>query len=391
MLSAEARLVFRTADPTLSNAECTEIVREVRDWERVLALVEREAAASPVWRAVRAGGVTIPAEVAEVLRAQAMQRDLRMQRLAQRLQTTIRVFADRGVPVMLLKGSAYGALFDPTLRSRSMNDVDLLVRRDDVEPAKEAVIAAGWPLTRDPGLLELLADAHHLPHFVDPQDPGSRLELHVALLPDDQPFAFEEQDLWREARPAPTPFEGALVPSPEHLLVHTAIHFAWQHTMTFGAWRTIRVVAALAAMREFDWERFLALARGARAGTSAYWTLRLASSLCGIEARGDVMARLAPPTPNVILDALERHFVASIAVGERPRSPSVKLSRLLWLSALRPRWSGHPEAGRSDPENRWAARYGVASTEKVGARLARHLRSLRDWTSFLARTLLGRA
>ena len=80
-----------------------------------------------------------------MLRAKALQRDLRMQRLSQRLQATVRVFAERGIPVMLLKGSAYAALFDPTLRTRAMNDVDLLVRREDVAKAKEAVLAAGWP------------------------------------------------------------------------------------------------------------------------------------------------------------------------------------------------------------------------------------------------------
>ncbi len=391
--SAEARLVFRTADPTFGDAECLATVRGVRDWERVLAITEREVASSSVWRAIKACGAEIPADVpadvAELLRGRAIARDLRMQRLSARMQQTVRVFAERRIPVMLLKGGAFAAMFDPTLRTRAMNDLDLLVRRADSIRASEAVVSAGWPLTDDPRLLELLRDEHHLPHFVDPQDPGTRLELHLALMPSDQPFAYREEELWREARPASAPFEGALVPSPEHLLLHACMHFAWQHTLAFGAWRTIRVVSALAAMPGFDWERFVGMARAARAATCAYWTLRLARTLSGIAVREDVLEILAPPSTECMRGALERHFVAAIAVGEGPRSPSVKLTRWLWLSALRPRWSGHPNPGRFDPENKWATAYGVASTEVGFVRLLRHLRGVGQWWSFLRRTLAG--
>jgi hypothetical protein len=125
MPSAEARLVFRSADPTFGSAECAATVAEVRDWERVLAITERESAASAVWRAIRSSGTAPPPDAAEALRARALQRDLRMQRLSQRLQATIAVFAERRIPVLLLKGAAYAAYFDPTLRSRAMKDLDL--------------------------------------------------------------------------------------------------------------------------------------------------------------------------------------------------------------------------------------------------------------------------
>ena len=315
--------------------------------------------------------------------------DLRMQHLARRLQQTIRVLAERGIPVLLLKGAAVGALIDPTFRARPMTDLDLLVHRTDVGPASDAVIASGWPLTSDPVLLELLKDAHHLPHFVDPQMPDVRLELHVSLLPDDQPFAFDESDLWREARPAPAPFSGALVPSPEHLLLHTSLHFAWQHTVSFGAWRTFRVVAAVVRSPDFDWDGFVGAAISAKAATSCYWTLRLAARLSGIVVPPAVLARLAPPTPEWVREALERHFVAAIALGEGPSSPSVRVTRVLWRAALRPRWSGHREPGRSDPEQRWARARGTLSTETFPERVTRHVARYRDWWTFFVRTILG--
>ena len=388
MLSPEARLVFRTADPACEAAEVAAVAREVTDWPRVFAIAEREMATSHLWRELRRADAALPDEAADAFRRAALMRDLGLQRLAQRAQRTSQVLAERGIPFMLLKGAAVGAMFDPTFRSRPMGDVDLLVHRDDTTRAKEAVIDSGWPLTSDPNLLALLEDAHHLPHFVDPQMPGSRLELHVMLMPDDQPFAFDERDLWRDARPAPAPFTGASVPSPQHLLLHAAVHFAWQHTMTFGAWRTIRVIALVTQGSAFDWDAFVRAAIAARARTSCYWTLRLAQTLSGVRAPAGVLERLAPPTPRFALGALERHFIATIAVGERAPSPSVKVTRLLWISAMRPKWSGHADPGRWDPENKWAAAYGLKSTETLPARIARHFAHLGEWWSFVWGTIV---
>ena len=389
MLSPEARLVFRTADPACEPSEIAAIARAVTDWPRVFAIAEREAATSNLWRELRRAEAVLPEVAADAFRRAAMVRDLGLQRLAQRAQHTSQLLAERGIPFLLLKGAAVGAMFDPTFRARPMGDVDLLVHREDTARAQQAVIDSGWPLTTDPNLLELLKDAHHLPHFVDPQMPGSRLELHVKLMPDDQPFAVDEGDLWRDARPAPAPFAGASVPSPEHMMLHAAVHFAWQHTMTFGAWRTIRLISLVANQPGFDWDGFVKEALARRAGTSCYWTLRLAETLSGVTVPLGVLARFAPPTPEFVLAAIERHFIATIAVGERPQSPSVKVTRWLWVAAIRPGWSGHANPGRSDPENKWAKAYGVASTETLAARIVRHFKSLRAWWEFALRTLLA--
>lgn len=386
-LSAECRLVFRSADASCDAAELARIAREVRDWERALIIAEREMATTTLWRGLRAEAAMLPAEVAEHLRRSAMVNELRMQHLSRRLQRTTQEMRSRGIPFLLLKGAAIGARSDPTFRSRPMSDIDLLVHREDTARASEAVIASGWPMTTDPVLLDLLKDAHHLPHFVDPQLPGVRLELHVALMPDDHSFAFSEVDLWAAAEPAGEPFAGASLPTREQMLLHTAMHFAWQHTMHFGAWRTFRSVAAVIAAPGFDWDRLVRAAVTAKAATCCYWTLRLAERLCGIAVPAGVLARLAPPTPEWVRGALERHFIAGIAVGESQPSPSEKVTRLLWRTALRPNWSGHRAAGRYDPLQRWVRARGLRSNETLGQRLARHLASYADWWRFFSGTL----
>jgi len=392
LLSPEAKLVFRTAADNVTAAEWATLAGAVMDWPRVLALAEFQLASLPLWRALESSPEAkslAPADFAESLCHVAVQGDLRMQQLARRAQQTVEALRAAGVATLLLKGAALGALRDPTFGTRPMTDVDLLVRRADATRATDALVAAGWCMTENPVYLEMLQGAHHLPHFVDPTLPGRRLELHVALMPEDQPFGIDEELFWAAAQPAVHPFAGAYVPSPEHLLLHTAVHFAWQHTLAFGAWRTFRAVQIAIALPTLDWDRFIEEASRTKGRSSAYWTLRMSTQLAGIAIPAAVLSALQPPTPEFVLKSLERHYAALNAPGERPSSPSESLTRYLWFAALRPRWSGHGDPGRYDPENRWAKAKGRASTETSAQRYLRHVRQLGAWVRFVRETLLG--
>lgn len=391
-LAPETRLVLRSADPAMPAAEAGALATPALFWPHVLLLAERELAAGPLWRLLEARQVEkgVPAPIAEYLQRTAMVSDFRMWHLSRRLGETTRAFAARGVRVLLLKGAAVGATLDPTFRARPMLDLDLLVRPADVPAARDALIAAGWTSASNPTLDVLLRDHHHLPPFVDPQLPGVRVELHIALVPPGHPFALDEEALWREAIPAPAVFAGGWLPSPETLLLHTCVHFAWQHMLQFGMWRTFRAVFAVAATPGFSWDRFVTAARTARAATSAYWTLRLARSTSGAPVPLEVLAALAPPTPEWARRALARHFVAAVAPGEGESSPSVRLTYALWRAAIRPGWSGHGNVGREDSERRWERAAGATEVAGAPTRVMRHLSSYRRWWRFVAGTLLRR-
>lgn len=388
-LSPETRLVYRAADPQATSEELSALARTVRDWPRVARLATREAAVPQLWRVIAAEAGHMPDDVAQHLRSNAVLTDLQMQQLSLRLQRTLRALADAGVPAMLLKGAAIAAVRDPSFRSRAMTDVDLLVHDADIPKAKAAIIAAGWPETKNEVYLALLQDAHHVPPFEDPLLPGLRLELHRHIFPDDHSFAFGEANLWAEARSTPSPFETALVPTDVQMVMHAAVHWAWQHQMAFGTWRTMRSVASIVRTGTFDWDQLASAAVAAKAGTSVYWTLRLLSSLCDVRAPRETMRRLAPPTAEPLRTMVERHVMAGAAPGEFPASPSELVTRTMWRLALRPKWSGHQQAGRHDPEKRWTKAYGTASTETRWQQLRRHAGMYRDWWQFLRGTLIG--
>lgn len=390
--------MFTVARPAVSTDELRGLLRELRAWGRALAIAEREGAVPTLWRALKPLAAELPEQARRFLQARSAMQDFRMARLAARSADAIRELQAHAVPVLLLKGAAIGAHRDPSFRARPMTDVDLLVRRNDLPAARAALAAAGWTQTQDAQLHSLLEGMQHEAPFLDAQLAGVRLELHTALLPPDHSFDFDPDALWERSLPAAAPFAGAHLPSPEMLVLHAAIHFAWQHQMAFGAWRTLRGIALLVDRPEFDWTSLVAEARTRRAASALHWTLRLGRRLGAFDAVApatadaltSALAATRPPTPELLAAGVERHVIAGIAPGEFPASPSQRVSRWLWLAAIRPGWSGHARAGRYDPEERWERARGTASTESQMQKLTRHGTSYRMWLRFLAHTLFGR-
>lgn len=388
--SPELRFVFRAADPRCEAQELLGIAAQIQDWQRVARLAESEGATAVLWRMLRPVAAQLPAEFVIFLQARTMLADFRMQRLAQRAQETVAALRAAGIDVLLLKGAAVGALCDPTFRLRPMTDVDLLIAEADAERAKACVLGLDWMEMPEPRLRELLVGHQHLPPFVDPTLEGLRLELHTRLLPADSSFALVASDLWQHANLAPPQFAGAKVPDLARLAVHTAVHFAWQHEMRFGPWRTFRSFALLTQHESWDWQAFVAIGRDARASTSCYWTLRMARTLSGVDVPRAVLAALAAPSPEFVRRILDRHFTAVSDPLERPPSPSDRLSTLLWRMALRPRWSGHRTVSRFDPERRWERAFSETAEPASMSRVRRHVGVRGDWWAFLTRTIAGR-
>ena len=116
----------------------------------------------------------------------------------------------------------------------------------------------------------------------------------------------------------------------------------------------------------------------------------MAEVLGGIAMPAEVLARLAPPNPRWLMQALTRHFVAVIVQGEGARSPSILLNRRLWLVAVRPQWSGLGNVPRHDRGRDWDRAYGRESHETLPQRVSRHALNYRHWAAFVSRTILGR-
>lgn len=153
-----------------------------------------------------------------------------------------RALAGRGIPAVLLKGTAFVAAGLSAGVGRQIGDLDILVPRDRIEEAEAALIEAGWEWVKPdpyddayyrrwmhelPPLIhrerDRMIDVHHtilpLTARITP-DAAALIEIRVAL------EHFQVDQSWSTTRKMPPQEDrnGLFVLPPEGMVVHAAAH-----------------------------------------------------------------------------------------------------------------------------------------------------------------------
>jgi hypothetical protein len=379
-LSPEAQLLLLTAGGEMNDQAIRGLLARPLDWAKLTWLSELERATPVLWR--RLSALAAMPEEAQPLHRMAMVSEFRMLHLESRLLSAIDTLAAAEIEPVLLKGAALALTVYGSFVARPMTDVDLLVPRDDVLRARDALLTAGWRAGTD-NTPEFYEGHQHLQPLVDSQGTGTSLELHTSLFFEGHPFALTSDDIRDRAEQVVVRGRAVLVPSVHDQLLHLCLHFAWSHMMATGAWRAFRDLDALLRTGRVDWKEFTTLARDARGGSSCYWTFRMARTVAGIAVPAWVERALAPPEPEFALRRLEQHFTYDLLPTENI-SPSLWLTYTMWRAGLRPRWSGH---GRVRP---WDRADELLAAERPGRmkRLIMHIRNARSWSRYARQVLL---
>jgi hypothetical protein len=290
--------------------------------------------------------------------------------LQERLERLMARFAEAGVEFVLLKGAAIALRYFGSFKARPMGDLDVLVRPERAATARELALELGWVPRK--GLRdEMYVGMPHLPPLLAGDGLGFGLEIHTALFPDQAPFRFPPEDVWRSATRLPRAGTPA-APHPEHLLLHACLHVAWSHRFRRGAWRTVRDLDALVTDPALRTSELARLVHDARGETCVYWTCALMEEITGralpvVPVRGPQIRR--GPLHAWVL----RHLLLEAA--HAPEVPGTRrLARVLWSLAVRPRASGHGSARPWTDEERWLDPSEAAQPETWGDRFSGFLR-----------------
>ena len=341
VLPADQRLLLLTAGGSANDALIRQTAAEPLDWPRFFALAQIERAVPIIYPRLRAlVPDLVPATGLEQMRRLAQVSDFAMLHLEHRLRESLRALQREGVKTLLLKGAGLAFTVYAGARQRPMSDIDLLVEPNEASTARRIMLETGWREADDGPPDDVYLHHHHLPPLFDSRSRDLQLEIHTALFPERQPFAFDTSEVWARARVIGPVMPGALAPCAVHALLHTCLHFFWSHQARFGVWRTIRDVHALSLTGDIDWQEFVTKARAVRGATSCYWTLRVAQVAGGVPVPPYVLDDLCPPRRPQVLHALERHLIHNL-LPVTNGCPSVKLEHWLWEAAAMPRASGH--------------------------------------------------
>lgn len=242
------------------------------------------------------------------------------------LESALGTCADAGIDTLLLKGAALAA---GTYRDgqRPMNDLDVLVRRDQADAAIAALVAAGWtPRFLDPGRFAPVVHACCFGH-----SSGIELDLHVSPFHERPLPPGEFLAIAAAGERVQIGSRSAVVPCPADQFLFTCAHgmrhadvapFRW----LVDAWLLLRRHAD-----RFDWDRLRERATFHRLAIPVAATLRFLADDLKMPVPPDVH-RWADAPPAGVLDRIE-----FTSVTTRPRATHVLWHNLLPKLLLRRR------------------------------------------------------
>ncbi|MFT3775551.1 MAG: nucleotidyltransferase family protein [Minicystis sp.] len=198
------------------------------------------------------------------------------------------LLAAEGIPAMLVKGAALALTVYPDPAARPMQDIDLLVRRDDRDRAVAALMRGGLELRTveyRPASGALLGETLLMARSGALE---TLVEVHTSL---DKivPRPIDEDALFANARPAPG-LPGLVVPAPEDHALLVALHAAghdFRHPAAF-------LDLELLLRRGLDHEALVARAHAWRLATVMFVALTMLRDLGGSAVPADLVARFEP-------------------------------------------------------------------------------------------------
>lgn len=242
------------------------------------------------------------------------------------LKQVRRALAGTGVPLILLKGTAYLVAGLPAASGRMFSDIDILVPKERLGDVESRLMLHGWASAHMDAYDQRYYREwmHELPPMQHMRR-GSAIDVHHAILPETAAVRPDPARLRAQARPAGDGFE---VLAPCDMVLHSAAHLfsegEYQHGLR-GLFDLHRLLCHFGAREAGFWTALPGRAQELQLERPLFYALRYCTRLLGT------------PVPAETVDA----------AGGRPAAPLLVLMDALFGRALRP---PHPGcAGPLDP------------------------------------------
>ena len=204
----------------------------------------------------------------------------------------------QNIQAILLKGIYLAKFIYGDIALRSMSDVDILVRREDLIHAMAVLknlgyTTIGYATTNDPITEEVLHYYHHAPE----QQKANliRLDLHWQLTDCDCGLKVDVSALWEHAQTVQLSEVAAMGLSLEDLLLHICIHAAYAHTF-FQQVRSVVDLAEILGLKssQINWQFLLKEAHDWRIERGVFAMLYISQQYLAAPVPDQVLLQLAP-------------------------------------------------------------------------------------------------
>lgn len=285
------------------------------DWEKVLASAAGWQTEPVVMtNLLELGSSVVPADRIDAIEAvRTSSRVLALLNALKAIQVVL-LLAEKGIPAIVLKGPAVGfaGYGDPSFRAS--NDVDLLVRPEQIRKARKHLVTSGYSIDYDEGREDSILAAGHA---LELSAQWVRVELHPFLLPKHMRWEIGNDKLWRESRAIECGGSEIQVLSPAHNFLFLCAHGA-KHK--WPSWRWLCDIAQIAErLSDDDRREVVVLAAVTNARRILSLAIHVVTEVFGDVSHGFAVADLEPRrTTWPLVETILRGLSASPNSAEAP-------------------------------------------------------------------------
>jgi len=266
--------------------------------------------------------VAIPTDVEQRLKKIYFYYASRNIRLYHELGKVLTLLKIEGIPVVVLKGAHLAEAVYGNIALRQMCDVDLMVRKADLERTAEKLEKFGYRPSKPFWVESHCEMIQHLPPFL--KAGATSIEIHHSLTNPNGPFNINADELWQRVGTAKIANLKVLVLSPEDLLLHLCLHTSYQHRFSFRLLAICDIFETLRSMKnEINPEQIAQRARLWKMERCALFTLFLMSELLKTTLADEILKALEPCLPDPGSVAWAREQIFSNRDSDNPISPSL--------------------------------------------------------------------
>jgi hypothetical protein len=211
--------------------------------------------------------------------------------LLQEAKSIFTALGESNIQVVGLKGIHLLDNVYSDISLRSMSDIDILVRKKDIDEAVNLLTALGYQRSTFFDSDNLNIDIKHVPPLV--KDERIYLEVHWTLLEENEPFTIDTDGLWERAVHAKMADVDVLGLCLEDLVLHLSIHLTYQHHLDIGLRGLYDLHLVLKQFSgHIDWESMILRAKAWGAERVLAVTLKLLDENFGTELMDSLDIRL---------------------------------------------------------------------------------------------------
>lgn len=284
-----------------------------QDWEGVEQAARQQGLTLLLSCRLERANAFVPEPLKEKLHAETLQATARNMFMLHHAGIMLKALRERGLDVIALKGLYLIEAVYSNIGARTFDDLDLLLRRADLPAALEVMRGLGYALSTWYDPADPNRDIKHLPPLM--KDGAPIVELHWAILEEEEPFHVNVDGLW--ARSQPVEIAGVSVRglSAEDLLLHLSLHLTYQHRLAAGA-RSLYDIDAVIRRGGVDWQGLAVTAREWGAQRVLWLTFRLLQEIAGTPLPTGFLAQLLSAQPDqAVMEDAKRQLLARAEGG----------------------------------------------------------------------------